>query len=220
MFSQIFCASALVLSVLASPTPLPPCSFKTFNKPCACPSGTYYVNSTTQAVIGANAKAVAKITDNFLDTAWFGSAAASTTGHPHRVGSTRSFVQGGFTLTEELYSFKQKSCGSFTMKYIQHDAPITFDIPGAPQTYAGEWDTLKMTSISKDQTAVYWNIYSCFSVESPFIEFHESAINNVTAILKAEGKLTGQSEAPHSEETGKVPESQHVGAKRAFHMTH
>lgn len=69
------------------------------------------------------------------------------------------------------------------MKYIQHDgravpffvpttstdlcpAPITFDIPGAPQTYAGEWDTLKMTSISKDQTAVYWNIYSCFSVES------------------------------------------------------
>lgn len=45
-------------------------------------------------------------------------------------------------------------------------APITFDIPGAPQTYAGEWDTLKMKSIGHHQTTVYWNIYSCFSVES------------------------------------------------------
>lgn len=64
MLSQIFYASALVLSVIAIPAPLPPCSFKTIHKPCACPNGTYFVNSTTWAVIGANTKAVAKITDN------------------------------------------------------------------------------------------------------------------------------------------------------------
>lgn len=68
MLSHIFYASALVLSVLATPAPLPPCSFKTPHKACACPSGTYFVNSTTWAVIGANTKAVAKITNNCT---WF-----------------------------------------------------------------------------------------------------------------------------------------------------
>lgn len=64
MFSQIICASVLVLSVLATPTPLPPCSWKTTKQPCSCAAGTYLVNATTWGVIGADVEDVAKVTDD------------------------------------------------------------------------------------------------------------------------------------------------------------
>lgn len=46
-----------------------------------------------------------------------------------------------------------------------------------------------------------------------FAEFHEKGLNNVTAILKSEGKLKGPGEAPHSETIGSVPKS---ASKRSF----
>lgn len=54
-------------------------------------------------------------------TAWFGSVTASTTGNGKQAGATRTFTQGPYSFVEELYQFKQKGCGDFTMKYIQHD---------------------------------------------------------------------------------------------------
>lgn len=58
-------------------------------------------------------------------TAWFGSVTASTTGNGEQPGATRTFSQGPFSFVEELYQFKRKECGDFTMKYIQHDGKLS-----------------------------------------------------------------------------------------------
>jgi hypothetical protein len=60
MLSQLFLASALAMAAVAAPTPLPPCS--AVHRPCQCPAGTTYSNSTTYAVIGASAIDVKAVT--------------------------------------------------------------------------------------------------------------------------------------------------------------
>lgn len=119
-------------------------------------------------------------------TAWFGAVTTATSGDGKKAGATRTFSEGPYNFVEEQSGYKTKDCGGFESKYIQHDgklpqsfhlllaiaakssisAPITFDIPGAPQTYAGQWDTLAVAASGNDKTSVYWNIIACFSVES------------------------------------------------------
>ena len=112
---------AFCISVLAIPAPrsLPACSWTP--QPCSCPSGTTFVNSTTWAVIDANARDISAITDNFLDSAWFGSVPIATTGDPKQPGATRSLTQGNDVFVEELFSFHKSLDGSFIMKYQQAD---------------------------------------------------------------------------------------------------
>lgn len=57
-------------------------------------------------------------------TAWFGSVTSSTSGNGKKPGATRTFSEGPFSFVEELSHYKQKECGDFTMKYIQHDGKL------------------------------------------------------------------------------------------------
>lgn len=50
-------------------------------------------------------------------------------------------------------------------------------------------------------------MYLAYTPTLAFAQFHELAINNVTAILKTAGKIKGPGEAAHSETIGSVPKS-------------
>lgn len=75
---------------------------------------------------------------------------------------------------------------------------MLFNIENGPPGYYGDWDTLQTTSKSQYETAIYWNIYSCFAPYMNNKAFHESAINNATAILQKQGKIHGTNVAPTS----------------------
>lgn len=50
-------------------------------------------------------------------------------------------------------------------------------------------------------------MYLAYTSTLAFAQFHEAAINNVTDILKAQGKIRGPGEAPHTETISNVPKS-------------
>ena len=111
---------------LASPYPrrhrstLPPCS--DICRPCSCPAGATFVNTTTYATIGATASDIGSVTNNCMvpqqwyitrmltgkptvfDTTWFDLSLISTTRVYDEYGATRTFSVGdNVTLTEKVY---------------------------------------------------------------------------------------------------------------------
>ncbi|MCJ1366362.1 hypothetical protein MMC16_005490 [Acarospora aff. strigata] len=209
MLSHIFCVATLALSALAYPRPLPDCGQK--DRPCKCPSGTSFLNSTTYAVIGGSAKDIKAIAGSYFNTDWFGFTPDSVTGPDNTKGSWRTLTGetdvGTYTFLERLYEIKEKRDGSFLHKYDQKNNPVIFYPQHGNGSFAGYWDTLDVKYVDDCKTDVLWNIYACFTngKSEMFSGFHESALNNITAILKTQGKLRSNGTAPWSISSDKQP---------------
>lgn len=79
------------------------------------------------------------------------------------------------------------------------DAPFYFNMTtGAPGILGGTWDIVDVHAIGSKTSSWLWNIYACFSVDFDFQGFHESAMLNVTSILKSQGKTSGSLIGPFS----------------------
>lgn len=106
-----------------------------------------------------------------------------------------------------------------TMEFEQSNGPIKYT--NGTGSFSGYWDTINVKYFAKTETIIYWDIYVCWTgvvsgmwdrrvalkigsartltaLVIDFAAFHESGINNVTSILKTQGKLTGRSEKPVS----------------------
>ncbi|KAL2045951.1 hypothetical protein ABVK25_011903 [Lepraria finkii] len=206
MFAHLIYTTALALSIATincAPQPrdnsLPDCAAAPAE--CKCPAGTTLQPSSTYALIGASAKDVKAITGSFFETAWFGSSPQAVSGYDNKPGATRTFSGstsvGTYTFVEKLVSYKEYNDGSFTMLFEQDNGPIPYK--NGTGSFSGYWDTLSVKYADAHETLIYWDIYVCWTgVVSDNKAFHESAINNVTSILKSQGKLLGHSEPPVS----------------------
>ncbi|CAL8579368.1 hypothetical protein XPA_005118 [Xanthoria parietina] len=205
MLTHVLYAAVLALSattVTCNPRPvksLPNCSAAP--AACKCPSGTTLHASSTYALIGASAKNVKAITGSFFETAWFGASPDKTTGRDNRPGATRSFQGptsvGTYTFIEKIVSYEESRDGSFTVLFEQANGPIPYK--NGTGSFSGYWDTLSVINAAEHQTLLYWDIYDCWTgVVSDNAAFHESAINNLTSILRSQGRLVGHTELPVS----------------------
>jgi len=211
---NIFAISPLILSALAlpaatkpQPTPTPPklpaCG--PTPQPCSCPAGTYYQESTSFAIIPASVPDLQSIIGDFLNTAWFGTSPTSTIGNGFVPGAQRTLLggipgAGVYPITEKLTQWKPyPNNAGFLQKFQMADTPFYFNMAnGAPGILGGTWDTVDVHAIGPHASSWLWNIYACFSVEFDFAAFHESAMNNATAILTSQGKTSGSIIGPYS----------------------
>lgn len=85
-----------------------------------------------------------------------------------------SFLQLDAYILEQDGSLTQKYgmqiCTSFyyVPTIITHpiSVPITYNLTTGSETFAGEWDTFNTKAIGKYETAVMWNIWSCFPADT------------------------------------------------------
>lgn len=197
---RISVAVALALPFLVSAT-LPPCG--DIDRPCSCPSGSTFHRINTYATIGATAKNVGAVMNDFFNTSYFDLTLLSTTGTDDVVGATRTFsitADNSITLTEELIQYQVNADGSFIQRYKQDTTPILLKAPSGNAYFDGYWETIavQQTSIS-DESTIQYNAYRC-DIGSPFdtAGFHETSINDTIAVLKKEGKNTGKNLYPYS----------------------
>ncbi|KAF2490809.1 hypothetical protein BU16DRAFT_516715 [Lophium mytilinum] len=168
---------------------------------CRCPKGTFYQTSTSYAFYPVAAKEVTRITGHFLDTAWFGTTPNRTTGQTTTPGAKR-FLWGDvpdgksqLLITEELTQFNAyPNDGGYYMKFQMADAPLKYTKKsGGKGLLAGSWDIVDVREVN-GHTFMLWNIYVCFGDLFDFQGFHESAMKNVTEILKKEGKINSSAQ--------------------------
>ncbi|APA13061.1 hypothetical protein SS1G_08566 [Sclerotinia sclerotiorum 1980 UF-70] len=186
-----------------SPPKLPACG--PTPQPCSCPAGTYYQVSTSVAIVPASASDLQSVIGNFLQTSWFGTSPESITGTGTIPGAQRHLLgeipgAGIYPITEELTLYKPyPNNGGFYQKFQMGDAPFYFNMTtGAPGILGGTWDIVDVHAIGSKTSSWLWNIYACFSVDFDFQGFHESAMLNVTSILKSQGKTSGSLIGPFS----------------------
>ncbi|RJE25397.1 hypothetical protein PHISCL_02288 [Aspergillus sclerotialis] len=103
---------------------------------------------------------------------------------------------GPLSIVERLYGYRAYEDGSFSHVYGM-DEPVEYH----NGSFWGDWEVLDVKATRKGQTSIVWTIYACFTLEGGFDHFHESAINNITAILQREGKSAGYSVKPYSRNT-------------------
>ncbi|KAL7651608.1 hypothetical protein ACMYSQ_008949 [Aspergillus niger] len=200
--------ATFVFSALALPTggnhkALPACDATP--RPCSCPTGTFLQNSTSWATWPVPAKGISDITANFFETAWFGTSPSETHGEPYTPGAERVLYgelpnAGVYPMTEELRTFKwlPRNKG-YQLTFGLADVPFYYNTTSGPAgQLGGTWEWMDVHAIGKKETYMLWNIHACFSSAYDFAGFHESAMNNITAILKAEGKMTGEMNGPYS----------------------
>lgn len=192
---------ALSLAFPTSRSTLPLCS--DICRPCSCPAGATFVNTTTYATIGATASDIAFVTNNFFNTTWFDVDILNTTGVYDEYGATRTFSIGdNVTLTEKLIEDEVYPDGSFIQRYRQNPVPAEVQKPAAEGggTFYGYWDTLAVTQTSvPDQSNVTYSAYRC-NIGDPFdtVTFHVDCINDAISVLTSEGLLTGTNVAPYT----------------------
>lgn len=150
------------------------------------------------------------------NTDWFGHSSYNLTGIDNTVGAIRTLSGetsvGYLTFFEALYAYNEKKDGSFTHAYelvhgksaanlsiiTRNELRLTdtcFTVPlkynnsfGVGEFY-GDWDILQVRAKGRSRTDIIWSIYACFTPDGGFTPFHESAINNITSLLTAQGKM-------------------------------
>ncbi|KAF2809438.1 uncharacterized protein BDZ99DRAFT_388130 [Mytilinidion resinicola] len=168
---------------------------------CRCPTGSFYQTSTSYSFYPVAAKEVTRITGHFLDTAWFGTSPNRTTGQTTTPGAKRYLwgdVPDGksqLLIAEKLTQFTAyPNDGGYYMKFQMDDAPVKYaKKSGGKGVLAGSWDIVDVREVD-GQTFMLWNIYVCFGDLFDFKGFHESAMKNVTAILKKQGKISSSAQ--------------------------
>jgi len=173
--------------------------------PCTCPAGTYLNQSSTTAIIGAPAPAVASIMGSFFTTEWFGATPIAISGINNTVSARRTIpfvtpVGQTVNITEGIHIYSDLTDGGFMMLFDVANAPVHYGGAGynGTGTYGGDWDTLLVTSISANQTQIEWSIYSCYTGYNDNKAFHEQAINNVATTLQGQGQIKASNVGPTS----------------------
>ncbi|KAK2741486.1 hypothetical protein FQN57_005619 [Myotisia sp. PD_48] len=205
MLSQFIIAAGVGISAFwGALESRPECS--QFTGPsCTCPANTTFQESTTWAVLGANARDVKAIAGSFQNTDWFGVSSENVKGKDNTLGCTRTLTGempvGVLTFVERLYGYQESADGSFTHFYDIENAPINYEGPAGSGSFHGDWDVLDVIADGPDRTKIVWSIYACFTPDGGFEHFHESAIKNISSILVSQGKSTGMIQAPYHAKT-------------------
>lgn len=132
--------------------------------PCACPSGTYFNQSTTTALIGAPVANVSSIMRPFFNTSWLGEMPISTSGTDGTPSARRTLLfqtpDGKIVdIVEGIHNMTDDGKGGFKLQFYVVNTPVEY----AGGTLSGDWDTLQIQSTGVNQTRVDWSIYSCFT---------------------------------------------------------
>ncbi|KAI0016043.1 hypothetical protein F4780DRAFT_783609 [Xylariomycetidae sp. FL0641] len=157
-----FMASMPALSWAAS---LPSCS-QDSSTPCRCPAGTEYAESVTVSVIGAPAKDVGAIVNNFFDMSWFGVTPYATSGPENTPGkSTRSATGmtdvGTYNFTELLDELRIEPDGSFEQRFEQLPSSVPVEYDSGNGSFSGAWVHLEGTAIYQNETRMTWGVHVC-----------------------------------------------------------
>ncbi|KAI0197592.1 hypothetical protein F4808DRAFT_463632 [Astrocystis sublimbata] len=182
---------------------LPHCSAKSIT-PCQCPSGTQYSESVTVSIIGADVKDVGAIVNDFFTSDWLGVHPSSTQGPNNKPGkSIRSAMlptaYGTYNVSELLVQLDVKPDGSFVQRFEQLPCTIPVEYDSHNGSISGYWATIEGTRIFESETLLRWSEYACETGHpQDFAEFHESAMKNVTEVLKSQGKIKGVNVDPVS----------------------
>ncbi|KAI1075198.1 hypothetical protein F5B20DRAFT_561053 [Whalleya microplaca] len=200
LFSSTIITTALGL---ASSTSLPKCSSRS-TSPCKCPTGTNYSECVTFAVIGAPAKDIEHLVNDFFQCAWLGVVPYATRGPDNRPGqSIRSAPLytsvGTYGISELLTEYHVDIDGSFLQKFEQLPSTVPVKYKSGNGSFSGYWVSIEGTSIFQNETRITWSDYACDTGRvRDFAAFHESAINNATNVLKTQGKIMGTNIVPYS----------------------
>ncbi|KAI1825834.1 hypothetical protein F4861DRAFT_500012 [Xylaria intraflava] len=178
---------------------------------CECPSGTFFQESTSYAMIYADTGDLTELISNFTNTAWFGTTPSNVTGTAENPIRLLVGVVDGTPVptNEQLISFTDYSGKSdptktlrfedgFLMKFQLVDTPYQYTGDNGAGTIAGTWDTMDVRNVGDSQTMWVWSIYACFSSAFSFQDFHVSAMKNISSTLDSQGKLTKATLGPFS----------------------
>ncbi|CAO2652185.1 Nn.00g004680.m01.CDS01 [Neocucurbitaria sp. VM-36] len=173
---------------------LPECGPDTVT--CRCPANSFYQTSSSYAFWPVSASEITRLTVNFLDTAWFGTAPERTEGNGTAVGAKRylraELPEGKNVelIMEELTELTYYPDGGYWMKFQMGDAPFWYEKEqrGNWGLLAGSWDIVDVREIN-GMAYMLWDIHVCFMDTYDLAGFHESGMNNLTTMLKAEGKI-------------------------------
>ncbi|KAL5372054.1 hypothetical protein DPSP01_013797 [Paraphaeosphaeria sporulosa] len=213
--STFFVVASLAMSALSFPmsiqqrstADIPTCGPEP--QACICPAGSFFQASSSYAIYPVAAKEITRVTGQFLNTAWFGTSPDHVTGSSTTPGAKRFLYAGlpggssEYLITEQLTKFEPRTTRGRTnvgyyMKFQMADAPLTYNkTDGTQGLLAGSWDIVDVREIN-GQTLMLWSIYVCFGDAYDIQGFHESAMKNVTQILKQERKMRGDMIGPIS----------------------
>ncbi|KAJ2986086.1 hypothetical protein NUW58_g5200 [Xylaria curta] len=196
---------ALFVASLASSSPagfpfVLPCS-SISGTPCRCPFGTDYAESVTTAIIGAKARDVEDLTNDFFDPAWAGLVVRSVQGPNNFPGLSIRDLNittsvGNYIVSERLIFRFVWPDGSFEQRSEQRGIVPYLSGNGS---FSGHWLTLKSDRIFENQTLIRFSIYACQTGHPiNFSAAHQLALSNVTGILATAGLLPGISTDPVS----------------------
>ncbi|KAF1938008.1 hypothetical protein EJ02DRAFT_475210 [Clathrospora elynae] len=163
---------------------------------CKCPKNSFYQTSSSYAFWPVKASEITRLSSNFLDTAWFGTSPQSIEGNGTVVGAKRHLLAelpGANNLemiVEQLTRLDFNPDGGYYMKFEMADTPLTYQKTkkGDSGLLAGSWDIVDVRQIG-DMTYMLWDIHVCFMDPYDLGDFHDSAMSNLTAILKTQGKM-------------------------------
>ena len=136
---------------------------------CRCPANSFYQTSSSYAFWPVPASEITRLTVNFLDTAWFGTAPERTEGNGTVVGAKR-FLRSELPdsknvelITEQLTELKYYPEGGYWMKFQMGDAPFWYEkkARGNWGLLAGSWDIVDVREIN-GMTYMLWDIHVCF----------------------------------------------------------
>ncbi|KAF2198588.1 hypothetical protein GQ43DRAFT_443207 [Delitschia confertaspora ATCC 74209] len=182
---------------------LPPCG--PASGPCTCPSGSFYVASTTYAFYPASAKDITAITGKFFDISWFGISINQTTGTDKIPGATRAAyepVPNGVAelLTQEkMTNYTTYRSGGFFFQYEGINLPLKYmKTDGTTGAVAGSWEFIDVKEVTWGWTSFVWNIHACLTDVWELAAFHEGAMKNVGELLKKKRQLRGEIKGPFS----------------------
>ncbi|KAJ4375873.1 hypothetical protein N0V83_001151 [Neocucurbitaria cava] len=163
---------------------------------CRCPADSFYQTSSSYSFWPVHASEITRLTVNFLDAAWLGTTPERTEGNGTAVGAKRYLrtelpdSQKAELVMEELTELTLRPDGGYYSKFRMGDAPFWYEkkTPGKKGLIAGSWDNIDVRDIN-GMAYMLWDIHVCFMDLFDLSGFHESAMNNLTSILKAEGKI-------------------------------
>ncbi|EXL66647.1 hypothetical protein FOPG_17199 [Fusarium oxysporum f. sp. conglutinans race 2 54008] len=165
--------------------------------PCICPAGTEYAQSASWAVVGANAKDVEELMNDYFECGWRGSVPYETLGpnnHPGKSVRVTTFktLQGIFNFSEILTDQRVQSDGSFIQKFEYLSTIPGSNKNGTQTPWGGYWITITADHIFGNETLIRWSTYLCSrGYVNDFNKFHEIAFNGAINTLQSKGKVNG-----------------------------
>ncbi|KAF6514290.1 hypothetical protein HZS61_006546 [Fusarium oxysporum f. sp. conglutinans] len=116
--------------------------------PCICPAGTEYAQSASWAVVGANAKDVEELMNDYFECGWRGSVPYETLGPNNHPGKS---------LTDQ----RVQSDGSFIQKFEYLSTIPGSNKNGTQTPWGGYWITITADHIFGNETLIRWSTYLC-----------------------------------------------------------